>query len=184
MDDIVRQAIAKWPHVPHCHGWLGLDSRGQWRLRDEEAQAAGAFTGADARGRGSVLRHEKLIAFIGRNYDADADGQWFFQNGPQRVYVELEAAPFVWRLTPQDAQPLVQAHTGLATTVRGSVVDEKGHLYLDTPLGLGLVHSQDMLVAAQAVDQGLWAPLEMTAAELPARFGFVRSPQARQRSAP
>ena len=24
MDDIVRQAIAKWPNVPHCYGWLGL----------------------------------------------------------------------------------------------------------------------------------------------------------------
>ena len=23
MDDIVRQALAKWPNVPHCYGWLG-----------------------------------------------------------------------------------------------------------------------------------------------------------------
>ncbi|MEO6353290.1 MAG: DUF2946 family protein, partial [Burkholderiaceae bacterium] len=22
MDEIVKQAIAKWPDVPHCYGWL------------------------------------------------------------------------------------------------------------------------------------------------------------------
>jgi hypothetical protein len=30
MDDIVKQAMAKWPNVPACHGWLGLDARGHW----------------------------------------------------------------------------------------------------------------------------------------------------------
>lgn len=38
MDDLVRQAMAKWPHVPDCHGWLGLDSRGQWYMRDDRVQ--------------------------------------------------------------------------------------------------------------------------------------------------
>ena len=28
MDDIVKQAMAKWPNVPHCYGWLALDARG------------------------------------------------------------------------------------------------------------------------------------------------------------
>ncbi len=50
--------------------------------------------------KGSLLRHEKLIAFIERNYEHDAAGQWFFQNGPQRVYVELEITPLIWRLGP------------------------------------------------------------------------------------
>ena len=27
MDDIVRQAMAKWPNVPDCFGWLALDAR-------------------------------------------------------------------------------------------------------------------------------------------------------------
>ena len=26
MDDIVKQALAKWPNVPDCYGWLALDS--------------------------------------------------------------------------------------------------------------------------------------------------------------
>ncbi len=41
MDDIVRQAMAKWPNVPHCYGWLGLDERGNWYMRDDRVQAAG-----------------------------------------------------------------------------------------------------------------------------------------------
>ena len=42
MDDIVKQAMAKWPNVPHCYGWLALDARGDWRMRDERPSAHGA----------------------------------------------------------------------------------------------------------------------------------------------
>ena len=48
MDDIVKAAIAKWPNVPHCYGWLGLDARGNWYMRDDQAQAAGPFCTASA----------------------------------------------------------------------------------------------------------------------------------------
>ena len=105
MDDIVRQAIAKWPNVPHCFGWLGLDARGNWYMRDDRVQAAGPFP----QSKGSLLKHDKLIDFIQRNYECDEHGQWFFQNGPQRVYVELEATPWVWRLGAENS---VAAHTG------------------------------------------------------------------------
>ena len=67
MDDIVRQAMAKWPHVPDCFGWLGLDARGNWYMRDDQAQALGPFAGGTRFAKGSVLTHEKLIAFIERN---------------------------------------------------------------------------------------------------------------------
>ncbi|MCB2036849.1 MAG: DUF2946 family protein, partial [Ottowia sp.] len=90
MDDMVLKAMAKWPNVPHCYGWLGLDARGNWWLRDAAAQAAGAFAGGAAGAKGSRLDHAGLIDFIGRNYGHDDASQWFFQNGPQRVYVELE----------------------------------------------------------------------------------------------
>jgi hypothetical protein len=36
-----------------------------------------------------------LREFIARNYAADERGCWFFQNGPQRVYVTLAYAPLV-----------------------------------------------------------------------------------------
>jgi hypothetical protein len=173
MDDIVRQAIAKWPHVPHCFGWLGLDTRGNWYMRDDQAQAAGPFPLS----KGSLLRHDKLIDFIHRNYEHDAEGQWFFQNGPQRVYVELEAAPLVWRL---GADHRVAAHTGRAASARRAIVDERGRLYLDTDLGFGLVHTLDVAQAADAIEQGVWTPEPANAEELPQRFGYVPSPAARR----
>ena len=43
-------------------------------------------------------------------------------------------------------------------------------------LGLGIVHSQDMLDAARAIEQGLWDPQALDAADAPRRFGFVRVP--------
>ena len=176
MDDIVKQALAKWPNVPHCYGWLGLDARGNWYMRDDRTQAEGPFPLA----KGSMLRHEKLIDFIQRNYDHDDEGQWFFQNGPQRVYVELEAAPFVWRIA-DGAGFAVTAHTGQAPgAISACLLDEHGRLFLAAPLGLGLVHTQDVGLAADAVEQGLWTPEPVHAADLPQRFGHVLSPSARR----
>ena len=169
MDDIVRQAIAKWPNVPHCWGWLGLDSRGNWYMRDDRTQAAGPFPQA----KGSVLRHEKLIDFIQRNYEPDEQGRWFFQNGPQRVYVELENMPLIFRIGPGHA---VTAHTGRAAHVKAVLVDETGLVYLDTDIGPGIVHTLDMEAAADAIEAGAWRTEEVTGDSLPARFGFVRSP--------
>lgn len=174
MDDIVRQAMAKWPDVPHCHGWLGLDARGNWYLRDDRAQAAGAFASGNAAAKGALLRHDKLIDFIARNYQADAAGCWYFQNGPQRVFVELEATPWVWRLQADFA---VQSHTGLPARVQRCWVDELGHVYLETELGFGLVHTQDVALVAEAVQAGLWVPQELARTSLPGRFGYVPSPQ-------
>jgi Protein of unknown function (DUF2946) len=176
MDDIVKQAMAKWPNVPHCYGWLGLDARGNWYMRDDRVQAQGTFTQA----KGSMLKHEKLIDFINRNYMCDdsaqstAKGQWFFQNGPQRVYVELEATPIVWRVSPNFE---VISHTGEPARLQRCVMDEHGRLYLEASAGFGLVHTADMLYAADAVEQGLWVPQELAAADLPKRFGYVRSPK-------
>jgi hypothetical protein len=169
MDDIVRQAMAKWPNVPHCYGWLGLDDRGNWYLRDDRVQAAGAFPQA----KGSLLRHEKLIEFIHRNYDHDAQGQWYFQNGPQRVYVELQATPWIWRVAAADA---VTGHTGVPAQAKACFLDEDGRLYLETDRGFGLVHTQDVIRASEAIEAGAWAPQDVRAADLPARFGYVPSP--------
>jgi len=169
MDEIVRAALKKWPDVPHCHGWLALDARGDWYMRDERIQRAGPFPSI----KGSRIEHDKLRAFIERNYAADATGCWFFQNGPQRVYVELEATPWIWRLQPDG---LVLSHTGIEARVASTWLDEAGRLYLLTDLGPGLVHTADMSLAADAVEQGRWTPGELTASALPQRFGFVRRP--------
>lgn len=181
MDEIVKAALKKWPNVPHCHGWLALDARGDWYLRDEACQHAGPFPQV----KGSRIEHDKLRAFIARNYEADAAGRWYFQNGPQRVYVQLEASPWIWRVQSPEtasggaaaAEPRVTSHTGRAARVRGCWLDEAGRLYLETDLGFGLVHSQDVLDAAAAIERGLWTPEPLDAEAAPARFGYVREPR-------
>lgn len=125
MDEIVQQAMRKWPNVPNCFGWLALDRRGQWRMRDEAAQRAGHL--------GDPIRHDGLVQFIARNYHSDADGRWFFQNGPQRVFVELEYTPWV-----------VRFHAGRWTVMTGEalhpeacLMDEHGNL-----LFVGIIDGQ------------------------------------------
>ncbi len=174
MDDIVRQAMAKWPNVPDCYGWLGLDSRGQWHMRDDRVQALGSFQSGVPGAKGSVLRHDKLIDFIHRNYEADAQGRWYFQNGPQRVYVELESTPLIWRI---ERDGRISAHTGRASEVQACLMDEAGHLYLHTALGLGLVHTQDVGLAAELIEQGHWTLVECRSETLAERYGYVASPQ-------
>jgi Protein of unknown function (DUF2946) len=174
MDPIVEAALKKWPNVPHCYGWLALDARGDWYMRDDRIQAAGPFPQV----KGSRIQHEKLLAFIGRNYAADERGRWFFQNGPQRVYVELECVPWVWRLqvAAEGGACEVRSHTGLVAVPDAAWIDEAGWLYLSTDLGLGLVHTLDMGLAADEVLQGRWLPQAVERADLPGRFGFERGP--------
>lgn len=134
MDEIVRQAMAKWPNVPHCYGWLALDARGAFRMRDEAAQANHAS--------GDVIRHPALLSFIYRNYLQDERGCWYFQNGPQRVYVELEATPFIARTDPahgfvtHDGQPLVGITRAWMT--------EEGRLVLRSAGQLAMVDDRDL----------------------------------------
>lgn len=131
MDDAVIAAIAKWPNVPAVYGWLGLTARGEWRLR------------------GARIVNQAVCDFIGRNYASDERGCWHFQNGPQRVFVDLEAAPWVWRVATQPA-PAVRTHTNSrASQLRGAWLDEVGRLFLQTDVGFGLVDSMD---AARAVE--------------------------------
>lgn len=180
MDDMVKAAMLKWPNVPACSGWLGLDARGDWYMRDASVQAEGAFQRAcrvpeASAAKGSRLRHEGLLTFIGRNYASDDVGRWYFQNGPQRVYVELGETPWIWRLS---ASGLVHSHTGACVQrIEHSLVDERGYFYLLTELGIGLVHSLDMALAAERVDDGTWRPQNVDSMQIPELYAFVPSPE-------
>lgn len=77
MDDIVAQAMARWPDVPSVYGWLRLDRRGRWLVK------------------GEPISHRPTVDFIGRNYHCDAQGRHYFQNGPQRVFVDIDHFPHV-----------------------------------------------------------------------------------------
>jgi hypothetical protein len=176
MDDIVLAALAKWPNVPACTGWLALDARGDWYMRDERIQHAGPFPTV----KGSRIEHEMLKGFIARNYERADDGSWFFQNGPQRVYVELEAAPWTWRVADaaSGVVPTVATHTGIQVTVHAAWMDEADRLFLDSDRGFGLVHSMDVAAAADAVESGRWPLQRLAFAEMPGRFGYRLSPAA------
>lgn len=124
MDEIVQKAMRKWPDVPHCTGWLALDARGVFRMRDEVTQAQNL--------PGDPIRHDALLAFIHRNYASDAQGAWYFQNGPQRVYVDLAATPFIARtdgadgLVLHDRAPLDTLHQ-VWMTEQGQMIFQNAH---------------------------------------------------------
>ena len=185
--------MAKWPNVPHCYGWLALDARGVWRMRDEAAQ------GADA--PGDKLSNAALVGFINRNYSADERGCWYFQNGPQRVYVNLEAAPFIARTDP--AQGLV-LQTGDALGVPEQAwLEDSGALLVRAGTRVAQLDDRDLAQLLQSIeldgqpvkDEALLAWLggadgrlllrwqdseieieRLMADEAPRRFGFVRRP--------
>jgi hypothetical protein len=128
MDEIVLRGMAKWPNVPSVYGWLCLDGRGHWLIK------------------GDQITNPGVIAFIGRNYAHDEQGRWFFQNGPQRVFVSLEHAPFVYRVVNAGHAALeFEAHVGKpVTSVSGAWIDEYGVVLLETEHGIGTVHDGDL----------------------------------------
>jgi hypothetical protein len=139
MDDIVIRAMAKWPNVPVVYGWLALDRRGQWSIK------VGAPEGVEhAVPKFEPVTNPKLIEFIGRNYAPDEQGRWYFQNGPQRVYVTLDYTPLVYRVA--SAHPLsFETHTGAAcAALHTAWMDEAGNLLLVTEHGPGLLLDRDL----------------------------------------
>lgn len=186
MEDWVYRALAKWPNVPAVFGWMGLDRRGRWLIR------------------GEIISRPQIIDTINRNYAADEQGRWFFQNGPQRGYVALEYTPLILRV---DGDGQLQTHTGLVVErASAAFMDEHGALTLFTEHGPGVLDDQDLAWALErlqvnrrAVDEDALAgalaltsgsattlrlhvgaaALEVTrvdATELPLQLGFVREP--------
>jgi len=139
MDPIVIRAMAKWPNVPVVYGWLALDRRGQWSIK---RAASAASAGATA--QFEPVTHLKLIEFIGRNYAHDEQGRWYFQNGPQRVYVTLAYTPLVYRIA--SGHPLAfETHTGApCASLQAAWMDEAGNLLFVTEHGPGLLLDRDL----------------------------------------
>lgn len=135
MDDAVLAALQRWPNVPAVAGWLSLDRRGEWRLHPNGDARPGQ--------PGEGITNEQLLAFIGRNYAAEPDGRWYFQNGPQRVYVTLDAAPLVVRLAAEGHH--LETHHGVSVSeVTTWYLGDDGQLYLQTPQGPAMVLDRDL----------------------------------------
>jgi hypothetical protein len=195
MDDIVKDAMAKWPDVPAVYGWLGLDRRGNWLIK------------------GDRISNPMLAEFISRNYERDDAGRWFFQNGPQRVFVALDYTPFVYRLAEdsgRNSPPRIETHTGrVVNGVNSAWIDETGIVLLATEHGIGMIDDRDLDrllpcftdkrgvaltedAVAEATEQlqsggvaGLYLRyrdqilpvLAVTARNVASQFGFVQRPQ-------
>ena len=106
LDEAVRKAMERWPNVPDVYGWLRLDRRGQWLIKDE------------------TIANVTVRDFISRNYLRTDGGAYAFQNGPQRVFVELDYAPWVVSLQPSGE---LRLHTGVTCGVpKAAWMDEAG----------------------------------------------------------
>jgi hypothetical protein len=201
MDEQVKKALAKWPNVPHCYGWLALDARGDWRMRDEAAQRKNS--------PGDRIAQPGLRAFINRNYAGDESGCRYFQNGPQRVYVEIDAAPYVVTIAHDGG---LRLHTG--ETWRGpdaAWLSDHGRVWLQCATQIALLDDRDLalllpmlsLARQPLTDDALAAWLQGEGAKgtlqlrwegrtiavdylaedaAPQHFGFVRSPLAQRAS--
>ena len=190
MDEIVSRSMLKWPDVPAVYGWLSLDRRGNWMVKT-------------VGGRFERIANAAVREFIGRNYAADAEGRWYFQNGPQRVFAALDYTPWVYRLA--DAGEGILAHTGAVPRALEAVfLDDAGALLLETEIGIGVLLDRDLSAFLERLTDARGRPLERLMedvaqgadaqamlhgksvrvacalnADVPRRFGFVQRPAPR-----
>ena len=150
MDDAVARGMAKWPDVPAVYGWLSLDRRGNWRIK------------------GQTIANAALRDFIGRNYEPDSRGCWYFQNGPQRVFVTLAYAPFVFHY---EGRRLMD-QCGREVSARETYLDDEGSVLILGERGVGLLDDRDLERYAERAEQ----LLPIRRADAAARFGFVAEP--------
>jgi len=150
MDDTVLRSMAKWPNVPDVYGWLSLDRRGNFLIRNEK------------------IGNRALREFICRNYQADARGCWYFQNGPQRVFVALAYTPLVVHFQGE----ALFDHCGHPFRPGQSFLDDEGSVLMQAGRRIGLLDDRDLAAYADRA-QGLPAISRRTA---PGRFGFVTNP--------
>lgn len=190
MDDWVLKALKRWPNVPALFGWLGLDRRGRWLVQ------------------GETISHPRIIEVINRNYGVDQHGRWYFQNGPQRGYMQLESTPYIL-MVAEDGERLMTHNALIVEQTRAAYLDEEGALVLVTEHGPGEISGTDlawvldrMTVDGQPVDdESLAATLELPSrtatkitialggsqlplhrldfADAPAALGFERAPTPR-----
>jgi len=135
MDEIVKRAMQKWPNVPNVFGWLRLDRRGNWLVKSRATREGDPVF--------ERITNAAVIDFIGRNYQPDEHGRWFFQNGPQRVFVTLDHTPLVYRLGATGT--VIETHTGATLrALHGAWLDDAGHFLIDSDLGPGVVLDRDL----------------------------------------
>jgi hypothetical protein len=150
MDSVVAQAMAKWPNVPAVYGWLSLDRRGNWLIKGER------------------IANHALRDFMCRNYEPDSAGRWYFQNGPQRVYVALAYTPLVVHYEGES----LHDHCGRPFAAAAEFLDEEGSVLVAGEGTIALLDDRDLVRYAEAGT----SLQRINGAEIQARFGFVKEP--------
>ncbi len=141
--------------MPEVYGWLALDRRGNWLLKGER------------------IGNRALREFISRNYAPDSRGRWYFQNGPQRVFVSLAYTPLVLHFEGDD---LVD-HRGLAFDApRAALLDDEGSLLLAGEHCVALLDDRDLARYVERLGEACDALPRIRRSEVAARFGFVAEP--------
>ncbi len=180
--------MARWPQVPDVYGWLRLDARGQWYLIDRQQPGFDAAV----HGRGSPITSPGIVDFLGRNYGCDARGCWYWQNGPQRAYAELDLAPLIYRVLNREALQAghieLVSHTGYPVQQLHAVaLDAGGRLWIRSEQGPGIIHDLD--ASLLQIDEGpAGLQVRLGGQDWPVGdidegdrfFGFARSPLSLQ----
>ncbi len=149
------------------------------------------------------ISNRAVVEFIGRNYGEDAEHRWYFQNGPQKVFVALDYTPWVYRL--DDAARGFLTHSGAAPrAIDAAFVDDSGSLLLASDLGIGVLLDRDLPAVIESLRDERGRRVEnlleeiargtetrlvlhgktltiapVRAADVPRRFGFVPHPAPR-----
>jgi len=174
LDEQVMRAMQKWPQVPAVYGWLRLSRRGQWFLIDRSRPDFD-----EARdGSGSLITSPPIIDFIGRNYEQDSRGAWYWQNGPQRAFVRLDLAPLILRVLNEPPRQRFVTHTGfIIERIERVVSDAAGNLLVQTDMGLAAVDDRDIgqlqLTAADESDESSGMRLSMELYPAPDTRGWL-----------
>ena len=155
-----------------------------------------------------VITHKGLTDFISRNYACDSLGRYFFQNGPQRVFVTLDATPWVARISPIEKGLQIITQCRYMMEPSSALSDEAGNIYIvgkvlqdqifrEVGLSVALLHDHDLDHFSQLAKlreeacsyggswnwQGKQLPLDpIHSEELAKRFKFVSKPSAQIRS--
>ena len=134
---LTKQSAIKWPSVPNVYNWLMLDRRGNWLIKREK------------------ISHKGLIDFVNVQYTADDTGRWFFQNGPQRVFVTLECTPYVLSVETDDSFMYFKTHTGQAIKIIDKLwIDNIGRLLVSWNGHIGLVSDRDLPYLTAKLNSG------------------------------
>ena len=158
-DTSVITAMAKWPNVPDVYNWLMLDARGRYRIRARDYEQSGRF---------DTIGNAAVVEFIGRNTTRDDAGRWYFQNGPQRVFVQLAYTPLVLHF---EGEALLD-HCGRPFQAEQAFLDDEGSVLMLGKPGIGLLDDRDLAAYA---DRAAGLP-GVAPGAVPGRFGFAANP--------